>query len=189
MPAPRRARTRLACGLAATAVAAVLALAPLAGVTGPLREALAWVAGLGLVLAAAAALRLGSLLGPALVVLLAEYTRRSWSAGATASTPPPPCSGPACSSTPSWPAGPGRPALGSATSARSCVARATVVAASALAALGLGVLVLLAAALPAGGGLARLAIGVVAATATLALVVGGRPPDLDPGPARLTAGA
>jgi hypothetical protein len=50
------------------------------------------------------------------------------------------------------------------------VARAVVVAASALAALGLGVLVLLAAALPAGGGLARLAIGVVAATGTLALV-------------------
>ncbi|HEY4791754.1 MAG TPA: hypothetical protein VIJ05_10570, partial [Actinomycetes bacterium] len=49
-------------------------------------------------------------------------------------------------------------------------ARATVVAASTLAALALGVLVLLAAAVPAGGGLARLAVGVVAATATLALV-------------------
>jgi hypothetical protein len=45
-----------------------------------------------------------------------------------------------------------------------------VVAASTLAALGLGVLVLLAAAVPAGGGLARLAVGVVAATAILALV-------------------
>ena len=40
-----------------------------------------------------------------------------------------------------------------------------------LAALALGVLVLLAAAVHAGGGLARLAVGVVAATATLALVV------------------
>ena len=35
MPAPRRARTRLSCGLAATAVAAGLAAAPLASVTGP----------------------------------------------------------------------------------------------------------------------------------------------------------
>ena len=45
-----------------------------------------------------------------------------------------------------------------------------MVAASTLAALALGVLVLLAAAVPAGGGLARLAVGVVATTATLALV-------------------
>ncbi|HET9006201.1 MAG TPA: hypothetical protein VFQ04_05755, partial [Actinomycetes bacterium] len=74
MPAPRRARTRLACGLAAAAVAAVLAVAPLAAVEGALRDALAWLAGLGLVLAALAALRLPSLLAPALVVLLAEYT-------------------------------------------------------------------------------------------------------------------
>jgi hypothetical protein len=49
--------------------------------------------------------------------------------------------------------------------------RAIVVAASTLAALALGALVLLAAALPAGGGLARLAVGVVATTLTLALVV------------------
>src|SRR4029450_9475472 len=72
MPAPRRARTRLACGLAATAVAAVLALAPLASVEGPLRQALAWLAAAGLLLAAGAALRLTSLLAPALLVLLAE---------------------------------------------------------------------------------------------------------------------
>jgi hypothetical protein len=49
--------------------------------------------------------------------------------------------------------------------------RSITVAASTLAALALGVLVLLAAALPAGGGLARLAVGTVAATATLVLVV------------------
>jgi hypothetical protein len=48
--------------------------------------------------------------------------------------------------------------------------RAIGLAASVLAALGLGALVLLAAALPAGGGLVRLAIGVVAATGILALV-------------------
>ena len=118
MPAPRRARTRLACGLAATAVAAVLALAPLAAVSGRLRDALAWLAGIGLVLAAAAALR-APRCSPRPWSCSSPSTRSSWSAGATASTPPPPWSGPACSCTPSWPAGPGRPAPGSVTSAPS----------------------------------------------------------------------
>ena len=169
MPAPRRARTRLACGLAATAVAAVLALAPLGAVTGPLREALAWVAGLALVLAAAAALRLGSLLGPALVVLLAEYTvvlvRRGDRIDAAA-----PLVGAGLllyAELASW-AREARPRVRDEQPV--LVTRAIVVAASALAALGLGVLVLLAAALPAGGGLTRLAIGVVATTLTIALV-------------------
>ena len=169
MPAPRRARTRLACGLAATAVAALLALAPLAAVTGPLREALAWVAGLALVLAAAAALRLGSLLGPALVVLLAEYTvvlvRRGDRIDAAA-----PLVGAGLllyAELASW----AREARPQVRDEQPVLAtRAIVVAASALAALGLGVLVLLAAALPAGGGLTRLAIGVVATTLTISLV-------------------
>jgi hypothetical protein len=169
MPAPRWARTPLAFGLAATAVAAAVAVAPLAEVTGPLREALAWVAGLGLVLATAAALRVGSLLGPALVVLLAEYTvvlvRRGDRIDAAA-----PLVGAGLllyAELASW-AREARPRV--ADERPVLVARAVVVAASALAALGLGVLVLLAAALPAGGGLARLAIGVVAAIGTLALV-------------------
>jgi hypothetical protein len=169
MPAPRRARTRLACGLAATGVAAALALAPLAAVTGPVRQALAWVAALGLLLAATAALRLGALLAPALVVLLFEYSvvlvRRGDRIHDAA-----PLVGAGLllyAELASWAreahprVGDERPVL---------VARATLVAASTLAALGLGVLVLLAAAVPAGGGLARLAVGVVAATATLALV-------------------
>jgi hypothetical protein len=150
MPAPRRARTRLACGLAATAVAAVLALAPLASVEGPLRQALAWLAAAGLLLAAGAALRLvrqgdrvhaaAPLVGAGLL-LYAELA--SWAREARPQVRDE------------------HPVL---------AARATVVAASTLAALALGVLVLLAAAVPAGGGLARLAVGVAAATATLALV-------------------
>ena len=170
MPAPRRARARLACGVGATAVAAALALAPPAQVSGALRDLLAWVAGFGLVLAAAAALRAGSLLGPALVVLLAEYTvvlgRRGDRIDAAA-----PLVGAGLllyAELASW----AREARPKVRDERPVLAaRATVVAASTLAALALGVLVLLAAAVPAGGGLARLAVGVVAATAILALVV------------------
>jgi hypothetical protein len=169
MPAPRRARARLACGLAATAVAAVLALAPLATVEGAVRDVLAWLAGFALVLAAAAALRAGSLLGPALVVLLAEYTvvlaRRGDHIDAAA-----PLVGAGLvlyAELASW-AREARPRVRDERPV--LVSRTIVVAASALAALGLGVLVLLAAALPAGGGLARLAIGVVAVTLTLTLV-------------------
>ena len=170
MPAPRRARTRLACGLAATAVAAALAVAPLAAVDGPLREALAWVAALALVLAAGAALRAGSLLGPALVVLLAEYTvvlvHRGDRVDAAA-----PLVGAGLllyAELAGW----AREARPQVRDERPVIhTRAIVVAASTLAALALGALVLLAAALPAGGGLARLAVGVVATTLTLALVV------------------
>ena len=169
MPAPRRARTRLTCGLAATAVAAVLAIAPLAGVTGPLREALAWVAGLALVLAAAAALRLGSLLGPALVVLLAEYTVVLVDRGDRIDAAAPLVGAGLLlyAELASW-AREARPRVRDERPV--LTTRAIVLAGSTLAALGLGVGVLLAAALPAGGGLARLAVGVVAATGTLALV-------------------
>jgi hypothetical protein len=169
MPAPRRARTRLACGLAATAVAAVLAAAPLAGVGGRLRPVLAWLAAVGLLLAAAAALRLGALLAPAMVVLVAEYAavlvRGGDRVDATA-----PLFGAGLllyAELASW-AGEARPRVHDERPV--LAARATVLAASALAALVLGVLILLVAALPAGGGLARLALGVAAATATLTLV-------------------
>jgi hypothetical protein len=169
MPAPRRARTRLACGLAATAVAAALAAAPLAGVRGPAREALAWLAALGLLLAAAAALRLASLLAPALVVLVAEYTivlvRRGDRVDAAA-----PLVGAGLllyAELASW-AAEARPRVHDERPV--LAARAVVVAASAVAALVLGAVILLAAAVPAGGGLTRLGIGVAAATATLALV-------------------
>jgi hypothetical protein len=169
MPAPRRARTRLACGLAATAVAAGLAVAPLAAVEGPLREALAWLAGLGLVLAAAAALRAPSLLAPALIVLLATYTAALVDGGGRVDAAAPlVAAGLFCyAELASW-AAEARPRVRDERAV--LTTRATVVAASTLAALGLGVLVLFAAALPAGGGLTRLAIGVAAVTGTLALV-------------------
>jgi hypothetical protein len=169
MPAPRRARTRLACGLAATAVAAALALAPLAQVSGPLRDLLTWMAGFGLVLAGAAALRVGSLLGPAMVVLLAEYTVVLAGRGARVDAAAPLVGAGLLlyAELASW-AREARPRVRDERPV--LVSRAIVVAASALAALGLGVVVLLAATLPAGGGLARLAIGVVAVTLTLTLV-------------------
>ena len=169
MPAPRRARTRLICGLAAIAVAAGLAAAPLASVTGPLREAMAWLAVLGLVLAATAALRPGSLLGPALVVLVAEHAIVAVRGGDRMNAAAPLVGAAlllyaelAC-----W----AREASPRVRDERPVLERrAAVVAASTLAAVVVGALVLLAAALPAGGGLARLAVGVVATTATLALV-------------------
>jgi len=169
MPAPRRARTRLTCGAAATAVAALLAAAPLAGARGALREALTWLAGAGLVLAAGAALRAPSLLGPALVVLLAEYTGVLLGRGGRVDAAAPLVGAGLLlyAELASW-ATEARPRVGDE---RPVLARrAVVVAASTLAALGLGVLVLLAAAVPAGGGLARLAVGVVAVAGTLALV-------------------
>jgi hypothetical protein len=169
MPAPRRARTRLACGLAATAVAATLALAPLAAVEGPLRQVAAWPAGAGLLLAAGAAAGLASLLAPALLVLLAEYTVVLAGQGGRIHAAAPLIGAGLLlyAELASW-AGEARPRVRDERPV--LVARATQVAASALAALALGVLVLLAAAVPAGGGLARLAVGAVAATATLALV-------------------
>jgi hypothetical protein len=169
MPAPRRARTRLTCGLAATAVAAVLAAAPLAAVSGGLREALAWLAGVGLVLAAGAALRLPSLLAPALTVLLAEYAVVLVGRGGRVDAAAPLVGAGLLlyAELASW-AGEARPRVRD--ERQVLTARAVVVAASTLAATAVGVLVLAAAAVPAGGGLTRLAIGVVAATATLALV-------------------
>jgi len=169
MPAPRRARTRLACGLAATAVAAVLAAAPLAAVHGPLRQALAWLAALGLLLAAAAALRLGPLLAPSMVVLVAEYTIVAVRGGGRIDAAAPLIGAGLLlyAELASW-AQEARPQVRDERPV--LTARATVLAASTLAALGLGALILLAAAIPAGGGLTRLAIGVAAATGTLALV-------------------
>jgi hypothetical protein len=169
MPPARPDRTRLACRVAAVAVAAALALVPLAQVDGPLRAALAWLAAVGLLLAAGAAWRLPSLLGPALVVLLAEHAVVVLGRGDRVDAAAPLVGAGvllyaelACWAQEARPAVRDEPAV-----TRSRVA---VLAASLAGALGLGALVLLATGLPAGGGLTRLAVGVVAATLTLGLV-------------------
>jgi hypothetical protein len=169
MPPARPDRTRLACRVAAVAVAAALALVPLAQVDGPLRAALAWLAAVGLLLAAGAAWPLPSLLGPALVVLLAEHVVVVLGRGDRVDAAAPLVGAGvllyaelACWAQEARPAVRDEPAV-----TRSRVA---VLAASLAGALGLGALVLLATGLPAGGGLTRLAVGVVAATLTLGLV-------------------
>jgi hypothetical protein len=170
VPATRRARTRLACGLAAAAVAAVLAAAPalLADVLGP---ALAWLGGVALLAALAGAWRFPALVPVALGLLVAEFGASTYERG-----------GPVDGRAPLFAAGLLLYAelAGWAHESRGLVrderpvllARAGALAASVAGALGLGALVLLAAAVPAGGGLARLAVGVAAATLALALVGG-----------------
>jgi hypothetical protein len=130
---------------------------------------MAWLAALGLALAAAAALRLGPLLGPALVVLVAEHAIVAARAGERIDATAPLVGAGLLlyAELASW----AREASPRVRDERPVLsARAAVVAATTLAAVVVGALVLLAAALPPGGGLARLAVGVVATTATLALV-------------------
>jgi hypothetical protein len=169
MPPARPDRTRLACRVAAVAVAAALALVPLAQVDGPLRAALAWLAAVGLLLAAGAAWPLPSLLGPALVALLAEHAVVVLGRGDRVDAAAPLVGAGvllyaelAC-----W-AQEARPAVRDESAVTRT--RVAVLAASLAGALALGALVLLATGLPAGGGLTRLAVGVVAATLTLGLV-------------------
>jgi hypothetical protein len=139
MPPARPDRTRLACRAAAVAVAAALALLPLAQVDGPLLALLAEhalvVLGRGNRLDATA-----PLVGAGLL-LYAEL---------------------ACWAQEARPAVHDEPAV--------TRTRLAVLGASLAGALGLGALLLLATGLPAGGGLTRLAVGVVAATLTLGLV-------------------
>ena len=169
MPPARPDRTRLACRAAAVAVAAVLALVPLSQVDGPLRAALGWLAALGLLLAAGAVWPLPSLLGPALVVLLAEHAVVLLGRGDRVDAAAPLVGAGlllyaelACWAQEARPAVRDEPAV--------TRARVAVLAASVAGALGLGAVLLLAAGLPGGDGLTRLAVGVVAATLSLGLV-------------------
>jgi hypothetical protein len=169
MPTPRRSRGPLAYGAAAVAVAAVLAAAPLAAVGGRSREALAWLAGFGLLLAAAAAFRVAWLLAPALAVLLAEYAIVLAGRGGRVDVAAPLVGGGLLlyAELAGW-AGEARRQVRDEPPV--VAARAVVLAASVAAAVALGAVVLLAAGLPAGGGLPRLAVGVTAAALTMALV-------------------
>jgi len=169
MPPARPDRTRLACRAAAVAVAGALALVPLAQVGGPLRAALGWLAALGLLLAAGAVWPLPSLLGPALVVLLAEHAVVLLGRGDRVDAAAPLVGAGlllyaelACWAQEARPAVRDEPAV--------TRARVAVLAASVAGALGLGAVLLLAAGLPGGDGLTRLAVGVVAATLSLGLV-------------------
>jgi hypothetical protein len=169
MPPARPDRTRLACRAAAVAVAGALALVPLAQVDGPLRVALAWLAALGLLLAAGAVWPLPWLLGPALVVLLAEHAVVLLGRGDRIDAAAPLVGAGllvyaelACWAQEARPAVRDEPAV--------TRARVAVLAASVAGALGLGAVLLLAAGLPGGDGLTRLAVGVVAATLSLGLV-------------------
>ena len=169
MPPARPDRTRLACRAAAVAVAGALALVPLAQVGGPLRAALGWLAALGLLLAAGAVWPLPSLLGPALVVLLAEHAVVLLGRGDRVDAAAPLVGAGlllyaelACWAQEARPAVRDEPAV--------TRTRVAVLAASLAGALALGAVLLLAAGLPGGDGLTRLAVGVVAATLSLGLV-------------------
>ena len=169
MPPARPDRTRLACRAAAVAVAGALALVPLAQVDGPLRAALGWLAALGLLLAAGAVWPLPPLLGPALVVLLAEHAVVLLGRGDRVDAAAPLVGAGlllyaelACWAQEARPAVRDEPAV--------TRTRVAVLAASLAGALALGAVLLLAAGLPGGDGLTRLAVGVVAATLSLGLV-------------------
>jgi hypothetical protein len=168
VPAPASARARLACGLAAVAVAAGLAAAPVLGGQ-VLRPALAWLAVAGLAAAATGVWRFPALIPVALGLLVAEYAVSTYERG-----------GPVDVRAPLFGAGVLLLAelAGWSRESRALVrderpvlaARACLLAALVAGALGLGAAALLAAGAPLGGGLARLAVGVLAATAVVVLV-------------------
>jgi hypothetical protein len=168
MQAPDRAHTRLAAGVATVALATVLALAPLAATRAP-RTPLAWLGALAVLLAAGAAWRFVSLASVAVAVLALEYGLSLYHQRA-----------PVDARAPLFAAGLlllVELAYWSAESHRLVRDdrgvlgfRLGVLAVVALAAVTLGALVLLAAELPLAGPLARLAVGVVAASTVLALI-------------------
>jgi hypothetical protein len=163
-----RARTRVGAAAATVALAMACALAPLADTRVP-RAPLAWLGAIGVLFAAAAAWRSAALVPTAVGVLVAEYVLSLYHHA-----------GPVDARAPLFAAAylllaelaywsteasrlvrDERAVLGD---------RLTVLAALAFGAVALGALVLLAAALPIAGPLARLALGITAATVTVALI-------------------
>src|SRR6266542_43924 len=165
MPAPDRSRTRVGVAAATVALAVALALAPLADTRVP-RTPLAWLGALGVLLAAGAAWRWPALVPSAVVVLAAQYAVSLYHRA-----------GPVDARAPLFAAGYlllaelahwsteahrlERAVLGH---------RIAVLTVLTLGAMALGALILLAAGLPLAGPIARLALGVTAATITLALI-------------------
>jgi hypothetical protein len=167
--APGRANTRLAAGAGTVALAVALALAPLAATRAP-RAPLAWLGAIAVLLAAAAAWRIVPLAGVAVAILAAEY-------GLSLYHQP----GPVDTRAPLfaagllllvelayWSAGESHRLM---RDRRDVIGfRLAVLAVLALAAVTLGALVLLAAELPLAGPVARLTLGVAAASTVLALI-------------------
>jgi hypothetical protein len=168
MQAADRARTRLATGVATVTLATVLALVPLASTQAP-RAPLAWLGALAVLLAAGAAWRFVSLAGAAVAILAVEYGLSLYHQR-----------GPVDARAPLFAAGLlllVELAYWSAESHRLVrddravlAFRVAVLAVVALAAITLGALILLAAALPLAGSVARLALGVAAASTVLAMI-------------------
>jgi hypothetical protein len=168
MQAPGRANARLGLGVATVALAALLALAPLASTRAP-RAPLAWLGAVAVLLAAGAAWRFVALTGPAAAILAAEYGLSLFHQRA-----------PVDARAPLFAAGLlvlVELAYWAAESHRLVrderavlAARLAVLAAVALGAVALGALILLAAELPLAGPVARLALGVAAASTLLALI-------------------
>lgn len=168
MQAPDRAHTRLGVAVATVALAIALALAPLASTRAP-RAPLAWLGAVAVLLAAGAAWRFVSLAGVAVAILATEYGLSLYHQR-----------GPVDARAPLFAAGllllvelaywsaeshrlvrDDRAVLGF---------RLAVLALVGLAAVALGALILLAAELPLAGAIARLALGIAAASTVLALI-------------------
>jgi hypothetical protein len=168
MPAPDRSRTRVVVAAATVALAVACALAPLADTRVP-RAPLAWLGAIGVLLAAAAAWRWPALIPSAVALLAAEYavSLYHWGGPVDARAPLFAAAYLLLAELAHW-----------STEAHRLVRderavlghRVAVLTVLTLGAMALGALILLAAGLPLAGPVARLALGVVAATITLALI-------------------
>jgi hypothetical protein len=168
MQAPDRAHVRLVVGAATVALATVLALAPLASTRVP-RTPLAWLGAIAVPLAAGAAWRFVSLAGAAVTILAVEYGLSLYHQR-----------GPVDARAPLFAAGLLLLVELASWSVEShrlvrddravLTHRLAVLAVLALATIALGALILLAAELPLAGPIARLALGVAAASTVLALI-------------------
>jgi len=168
MQAPDRAHTRLTVGVATVALATVLALVPLVSTQVP-RSPLAWLGALGVLLAAGAAWRYPSLVGGAVAVLATEYGVSLYHQRELVDARAPLLAAGLLllAELAFWSA----ESHGALRDDRGVVVhRLAVLAVLALAAVALAALVLIAAELPLEGPVARLALGVAAASTVIALI-------------------